>query len=81
MKNVTIVVSKLRLAIVAFLLVALVLLNLYLPKNEQSDKMIVEYNDIDKCEVLLWDGDKLVARLYSKKDPDCKFYLIKNSSR
>lgn len=81
MKSVTIVVSKLRLAIVAILLGAAIVLSLYLPKNEESDKMIVEYNDTDTCEVLLWDGDKLIARLYSSKDQECKFYLIKNSSR
>tara|TARA_Y100001938_G_scaffold145337_1_gene221749 strand:- start:547 stop:792 length:246 start_codon:yes stop_codon:yes gene_type:complete len=81
MKNVTIVVSKLRLAMVALLLGSLVLLSLYLPKNEQSNKMIVEFNDADECEILLWNDDKLVARLYTGDESVCKFYLIKNSSR
>jgi len=81
MKNVTIVVSRLRLAIVAILLGTIIFLSLYLPKNEESSKMIVELNDKDKCELLLWNDDKLVARLYSEDAERCKFYLIKNSSR
>jgi len=80
MKSITIVVSKLRLALVMILLGGLVLLNLYLPKNERSNKMIVEYNDKDKCELLLWNDDKLVARLYSEGKEECRFYLVKNSS-
>tara|TARA_R100001594_G_scaffold135085_1_gene176596 strand:+ start:4027 stop:4272 length:246 start_codon:yes stop_codon:yes gene_type:complete len=81
MKNVTIVVSRLRLTIVAIMLGAIIFLSLYLPKNEESNKMIVELNDKDKCELLLWNDDKLVARLYSEDTEKCKFYLIKNSSR
>ena len=80
MKNITIVVSKFRLAMVAILVIGLVLLNLYLPKNERSDRMIVEYNNDGKCELLLWNDDKLIARLYSSDKEDCKLYLIKNSS-
>ena len=81
MKKLTIVVSKIRLALVVLLLGAIVLLSLFLPKNEESDRMIIEYNDGENCEVLLWNDDELVARLYSSSKEECKFYLIKNSSR
>ena len=81
MKKITIVVSKIRLAVVCLLLGSIVLTSLFMPKNEESDKMIVEYNNDGTCEVILWDDDKLVARLYSKDTNDCKFYLIKNSSQ
>lgn len=79
MKNITIVVSRLRLTIVTFFLVATVLLSLSTPKNEKSEKMIVEFNNRDSCEILLWNGEDLVARLHSDKVSECKFYLIKNS--
>ena len=49
--------------------------------NYLSNKMIVEFNDADECEILLWNDDKLVARLYTGDESVCKFYLIKNSSR
>lgn len=81
MKKITIVVSKIRLTVVCLLLGSIVLTSLFMPKNEESDKMIVEYNNDGTCEVILWDDDKLVARLYSKDTNDCKFYLIKNSSQ
>ena len=81
MKKITIAVSKIRLAVVCLLLGSIVLTSLFMPKNEESDKMIVEYNNDGVCEVLLWDDDKLVARLYSEDTDDCKFYLIKNSSQ
>ncbi len=80
MKKITIVVSRLRLIMVCFLLGAVILTSLLLPKNEESEKMIIEYNSGSPCEVLLWNDDKLVARLYSEDSEECKFYLIKNSS-
>ena len=81
MKKITIVVSKVRLAVVCLLLGSVILLSLLLPKNEESDKMIIEFNDGEKCELLLWNDDDLVARLYSEDASECRFYLIKNSSR
>jgi len=80
MKQITIVVSRLRLVVVCLLLGFIILVSLFTPKNEESEKMIVEYNDTDTCEILLWNDDRLVARLYSNDYKDCKFYLIKNSS-
>ena len=81
MKQVTIVVSRIRLAVVCLLLGSVILLSLLLPKDEESNKMIVEFNDGDRCELLVWNDDDLVARLYSDGTEGCKFYLIKNSSR
>ena len=81
MKDVTFVVSKIRLAMLAIVLSVTIFLSLYSPKNEESNKMIVEFNSGAKCELLLWNDDELVARLYSKDSEKCKFYLIKNFSR
>ena len=81
MKEVTIVISRLRLIIVCVLLIGALVLNFLTPKNVESNKMIVEYGDGETCEVLLWNDDELVARLYSVDGEQCKFYLIKNSSR
>ena len=80
MKKITIVVSRLRVIVVCILLGSVILASLLMPKNEESEKMIVEYSDNGVCEILLWNDDKLVARLYSEDYEDCKFYLIKNSS-
>ncbi len=81
MKSGYFVVSKIRLLIVAILVLISFLSIHNLPKNQESDKMIVEYNNNNNCEVLLWNGDELVARLYSNNKEKCKFYLIKNPSR
>ena len=81
MKQVTIVVSRLRLIVVCLLLGFIILISLFTPKNEESERMIIEYNENGVCEILLWNDDRLVARLYSSDYKDCKFYLIKNSSQ
>jgi nitrogen fixation protein len=80
MKGKIFVGTKTKVLITTFLILVIVFLSFYLPKNERSDKMIVEFNDTNKCEVLLWNGEKLVARLYADDAQACKLYLIKNSS-
>ncbi len=81
MGDIHFVISKVRLVIVTMLIVVAFISIYNLPKNQESNKMIIEYNDKNACEVLMWNGDELVARLYSDNKQECKFYLLKNSSR
>mgnify|MGYP003985548887 CR=1 FL=1 len=78
MKDKVFVVSKMRVMLLAVVMLAFTVVNFWTPKNELAEKMIVEFNDKETCEVLLWNGEELVARLYLNDKQSCKFYLIKN---